>query len=84
MRFAFDPEDPPAEPPPGCVLPTVWRLTYRLHRSHRPVASDRCVCGEPFPCPSRRLVERGFLAALGSNVGAGQQDLLDRLTKEDP
>ncbi|SCL15760.1 hypothetical protein [Micromonospora inyonensis] len=83
MRLTFDPADPPAEPPVECVSPTVWRLSHRLHRSHRLADAGRCVCGDPFPCPYRRLAERGFLAALGMNVGAVQQDLLDRLTKEE-
>lgn len=79
MRLSFDPEDPPAEPPVECVSPTIWRWSHRLHRRH-PLADDgRCACGEPFPCQARRLVERGFLAALGSGVGVGRADLLDRL-----
>ena len=84
MRLSFDPEEPPADPPAECVSPTIWRLSHRLHRCHLLADDGGCTCGQAFPCQSRRLVERGFLAALGLGVGAGsRQDLLDRLTAED-
>lgn len=83
MRLSFDPEDPPEDPPAECVSPTVWRLSYRLHRCHQLAYAGCCACGDQFPCPARRLVERGFLAALGVNTEAGPSDLLDRLTQEE-
>lgn len=84
MRLSFDPEKPPEDPPAECVSPTVWRLSYRLYRSHQLTDPGRCACGDPFPCSARRLVERGFLAALGVNTEVSRpSDLLDRLTQEE-
>ncbi|WP_027661587.1 hypothetical protein [Salinispora fenicalii] len=84
MRLSCDPEDPPEDPPAECVSPTVWRLSYRLHRSHQLTDAGPCTYGDPFPCSARRLVERGFLAALGVKTEVGRSsDLLDRLTQEE-
>jgi hypothetical protein len=77
MRLAFDPDEPPAEPPPECVSPTIWRLTHRLHRTHQLAADQLCTCGDRFPCAARRLADRGFLEALGMARGKPRGDLLD-------
>lgn len=64
----FDPEEPPAQPPAGCVDELQWLMAHQLFRDHRP---DRdgfcitCVPGEFSPCVGRYLALRGFLTACG-------------------
>jgi hypothetical protein len=69
-ELPFDPEHPPAAPPEGVLQPMLWRLAYRLHRDHqaahavdRPLPARCICCGANWPCPGRRLAERGLLAA---------------------
>lgn len=58
---------PPAavDPPPGARHPLLWRLSDRVVRDHGTQPGGvRCAsCGEPWPCPARRLGERGLRAA---------------------
>ncbi|WP_230394130.1 hypothetical protein [Plantactinospora alkalitolerans] len=77
MRLPFDPDDPPAEPPPGCPLPTIWRLAYALHERHRPADDGICACGVRYPCASRRASLRAFLEACGVPVRVPPSDLFD-------
>ena len=59
----WDPEHPPAEPPPGAD-PLIWRLAYGLHSDHRPHTDGFCVtCREFWPCAPRRLADQGLAAA---------------------
>ena len=59
----WDPEQPPAEPPPGAD-PLIWRLAYGLHSDHRPHTDGFCVtCRQFWPCAPRRLADQGFAAA---------------------
>jgi hypothetical protein len=46
----FDLHDPPAQPPPRCVDPTLWQIAYALHQAHRPGPDRRCACGGRLPC----------------------------------
>jgi hypothetical protein len=59
----FDPEDPPEQPPAGCVDPLLWRVAHALHLEHRPEPDNRCNCGEVFPCTRACLAARGLLTA---------------------
>ena len=59
----YDPEDPPEEPPTGCIDPLLWRVAYALHQEHQLEPGDRCTCGEVFPCARSGLAARGLLTA---------------------
>lgn len=61
--MTWDPEDPPAEPPPDAD-PLVWRLSYGLYQDHRVHTDGFCVtCKQFWPCPNRRTAERGLAVA---------------------
>jgi hypothetical protein len=54
----IDFDNPPAEPPAGCVNDLLWRTAYRLHTEHQPGADGWCVTCRPrqfHPCTGRRL-----------------------------
>ncbi|WP_422772707.1 hypothetical protein ACN28C_06845 [Plantactinospora sp. WMMC1484] len=72
----FDPLDPPAEPPPGCPMPTLWRIAHALHRLHRP-GGDRCACGARHPCAHRRAALRALLEACGVRLPVPRADIFD-------
>lgn len=72
----FDPLDPPAEPPPGCPLPTLWRLAYTLHQRHSG-EHGRCACGARHPCAYRRASLRALVEACGVRVPVPRADLFD-------
>jgi hypothetical protein len=75
VTLSFDPEHPPAEPPPGCD-PVLWRLAYQVHVDHRPGVDAFCLartCRAAFsawPCQPARLAAQGFLGA-GSTPAGG-------------
>lgn len=66
-----DPESAP-EPPPEVVQPLLWRMGVRLIADHQVLwpappwqSPPACRnCGQPWPCPGRRLGERGVLASM--------------------
>jgi hypothetical protein len=62
----IDFDNPPAEPPPGCVDPLLWRLSHRLHVAHAPGPDGWCQTCRPrqfHPCSSRHLADRGLRGA---------------------
>jgi hypothetical protein len=68
--FAFDPENPPIEPPPLASQPLLWALSRQVYGDHDVPFDDgrpplpRCArCDEVWPCRARRLAENGLLAA---------------------
>ncbi|MGW0435221.1 hypothetical protein ACWDV4_22120 [Micromonospora sp. NPDC003197] len=77
MQLSFDPDDPPAEPPPDCLLPTIWRMSYALYQAHQLAEGDLCRCGTRYPCAGRRAMRRGLLEACGLAVRSPRTDLLD-------
>ena len=71
MTLPFNPENPPAEPPPGCDR-LVWTLAYRIHLDHQPDADGVCVartCRMFWPCEGASLAEQAFLASVGAWAG---------------
>jgi hypothetical protein len=67
-RTPFDPDEPPAEPPDGCVDPGLWQLAYALHVAHR-ADGGRCGCGEPHPCEAWWQAVAGLSAACADVQG---------------
>lgn len=64
---AFDPANPPLDPPVGCPNRLMWRLARRLFAEHQPGADGWCVNCRPFqfyPCRRRRLADVGLSAAV--------------------
>lgn len=62
----FDRDDPPRDPPPGCVNRLLWQVSRRVFTDHRPGADGWCVTCRPFeyyPCVGRRLADAGLAAA---------------------
>ena len=61
----WDPENPPAEPPPGADT-LIWRLAHGLRTDHSRVGVDGfCVTCRTFsPCRPLRLAERGLVLAV--------------------
>ncbi|HWG99030.1 MAG TPA: hypothetical protein VNV66_06835 [Pilimelia sp.] len=51
-RPPFDVHDPPQQPPPECVDPTLWSVAVELHRAHRPGVDGWCACRLFHPCPA--------------------------------
>lgn len=77
-RLPFDPSNPPAEPPPDCVLPTLWRIAHTLHQLHQPGDdNNRCACGAHHPCAHRRSSLRALLEACGIPLPVPRTDLFD-------
>lgn len=76
-RLPFDPAAPPAEPPPGCLLPTLWRIAYELHQRHGSGGDDHCACGARFPCGHRRASLRVMAEACGIRLPVPRTDLFD-------
>ncbi|MEO3815417.1 hypothetical protein [Plantactinospora sp. B24E8] len=76
-RLPFDPLDPPTEPPPDCVLPTLWRIAHTLHQLHQPDDDNRCACGAHHPCAHRRASLRALLEASGIRLPVPRTDLFD-------
>jgi hypothetical protein len=76
VTLPFDPEDPPADPPPGCDA-MVWRLAHQVHVDHQPGSDAFCVARTcrgsftPWPCGPSRLAAQGFLGAVGAWAGLG-------------
>jgi hypothetical protein len=61
----FDPTDPPAEPPPGCLDRQRWRLAYQMFTAHQGEdGGSRCqVCGEVWPCGGHKRAVHGLVTA---------------------
>ena len=86
MDIVFDPEDPPAEPPPGTPQPLLWCMARQVFADHDVGVDDggpmvpRCrICDEPWPCRPRRMAEGGLLAACRPAQAAhGPASYLDR------
>ncbi|GAA3744135.1 hypothetical protein GCM10022225_29690 [Plantactinospora mayteni] len=72
----FDPLHPPAEPPPGCPMPTLWRIAYALHQLHR-ADGNRCACGARHPCTHRRAALRALVEACGVRLPVPRADIFD-------
>ena len=74
VNLPFDPEAPPAEPPPGCDR-LMWTLAYRVHVEHQPDADGSCLattCRGTFtgwPCDAASLAAQAFLGAVGAWAG---------------
>ena len=66
----FDIDDPPEEPPAGCVDPMLWELAHTLHLGHRPRPGGVCGCGEPHPCEGWWRAVAGLSAACAAVRGA--------------
>jgi hypothetical protein len=69
IHVAFDPQNPPEEPPAGAE-PVYWRVAVRLFRDHSPEpradpGPAQCrQCRQTWPCAARRTAERGLIGAL--------------------
>jgi hypothetical protein len=59
----FDLENPPVEPPPGCLDRQRWRLAVKMFVQHQSEADGRCQCGEAWQCAGRGRAIRGLLTA---------------------
>jgi hypothetical protein len=68
MLEPFDPDDPPAEPPEGCVDPLLWRVGFALLATHHPRPDGFCECKVFWPCHAARLAEEALLAAYDRSV----------------
>lgn len=63
----FDGQNPPIEPPAGCVNPLVWRLARRLFADHQPGPDRWCLLCRPaitHPCVALQLADRGLAYAM--------------------
>jgi hypothetical protein len=74
LDLPFDLDDPPADPPGDATQPLLWTVSRVLFIDHDPPAGQGAtctVCGEPWPCRSRRMAEYGLLSAIsGANRSA--------------
>ena len=52
---AYDPLDPPVDPPPGCADTILWRVARALLDAHRPRPDNFCECRAFWPCPTAKL-----------------------------
>jgi len=69
----FDRDDPPVDPPPGCVNRLMWQLARRLFADHQPGLDGWCTACRPFsfyPCVARQLADLGLAAAFTQPHGA--------------
>jgi len=64
----YDPTNPPAEPPAGCVDPVLWRVAFALRRAHHPRLDDFCECKVFWPCPDARLADEALKLACDRTV----------------
>ncbi|HEX8344196.1 MAG TPA: hypothetical protein VF657_05565 [Actinoplanes sp.] len=63
---AFDRQNPPLHPPPGCLNRLMWQLARRLFADHQPGPDGWCVICRPFqfyPCVGRQLADVGLVGA---------------------
>ncbi|MEU7903641.1 hypothetical protein [Actinoplanes sp. NPDC049118] len=70
---AFDGQNPPIDPPAGCVNTLVWRLSRRLFADHRPGPDGWCLRCRPaitYPCMGRQLADRGLVYAMTGRLPA--------------
>ena len=66
---SFDKDNPPLDPPPGCVSHLMWQLARRLFADHQPGSDGFCVICRPYayyPCVGRQLADVGLSAAQGN------------------
>ena len=66
---SFDKDNPPHDPPPGCVSRLMWQLARRLFADHQPGADGFCVICRPYSyylCVGRQLADVGLSAAQGN------------------
>jgi hypothetical protein len=62
----IDLNEPPANPPPGCIDPVMWKIAIYLYSNHTASASGSCSrCGGQFPCLGHALAVTGLRTALG-------------------
>jgi hypothetical protein len=67
-RSGSDGQQPPIEPPAGCVNRLMWRLARRLYADHRPGPDGWCLNCRPaieYPCVARQLADLGLARAMG-------------------
>jgi hypothetical protein len=68
MQLPFDPDDPPADPPPGSDR-ALWVMSHSLWAAHQPDPDGICVvkkCRDAFmlwPCHSHRIASAGLIGA---------------------
>jgi hypothetical protein len=66
VAMQFEPNDPPIDPPPGCVNRLMWQLARRMHVDHEKGRDGYCLICRPYqfyPCVGRQLADIGLRAA---------------------
>jgi hypothetical protein len=59
-------DNPPAEAPPHCIDPVMWRIAHYLFGNHAPGNNGECArCSGAFPCLGRTLAQTGLRTAMG-------------------
>jgi hypothetical protein len=75
---AFDGQNPPIEPPAGCLNLLVWRLSRRLFADHQPGPDGWCLLCRPaitYPCVARQLADQGLIYAMAGLDTATDRNL---------
>jgi len=69
----FDRNDPPVDPPAGCVNRLMWQVSRRLFADHQAGPDGWCVACRPYsyyPCVARQLADLGLVSAFSRPHGA--------------
>ena len=64
----YDPVNPPADPPPGCADPLLWRVARALRDAHHPRPDGFCECKSFWPCAPARLADESLRLACERRV----------------
>lgn len=69
----FDRNNPPLDPPSGCLNRLMWQLARRVFTDHQPGSDGWCMSCRPYsyyPCVGRQLANLGLLTAVGQSDDA--------------
>lgn len=66
VDLRLDLDNPPVDPPAGCVDPFMWTLALAHLDEHSRHGTEQCPdCADGLRCPGRALARQGLLTACG-------------------